>query len=169
MKYFSGFCFKGESKLFEDWLEVCDFCVAGFGMGAIDAFEYALQSETRIDKLQLFSPVFFQNRSEIFKKNQIERFLKNPDNYCSDFINRAQYPYHDDLSIYRKHSTKEVLKKALYYVWDQEQIKRLCERNTAIEVYLGGLDQILDTTAALEFFTPFADVYFMKNAGHLLR
>ena len=169
MKYFSGFCFKEEAVLFEDWLEECDFCVAGFGDGAIKAFEYVLQSETRTDKLQLFSPNFFQNKSNIFKKNQLQQFAKDPDNYCSDFINRAQYPYFENISEYRKHNTREALKKALYYVWDEEQIKMLCNQNTVIEVYLGGLDQISDTTATLKFFTPFADVYFMKKVGHILR
>jgi predicted esterase len=77
MIYFSGFCFQNEQILFENFLLKNDFTVAGFSYGAIRAFEYALKNRHRIDTLQLFSPAFFQDKSESFKKLQLLAFQKN--------------------------------------------------------------------------------------------
>ena len=63
-KYFSGFCFADESELFSDYLENNEFTVCGFSYGAIKAFEEVLNSDLRVDKLQLFSPAFFQSYDE---------------------------------------------------------------------------------------------------------
>ena len=66
-KYFSGFCFENESEIFDEYLEINDFTVSGFSYGAIKAFEEVLASNKRVDKLQLFSPAFFQSFDKKFK------------------------------------------------------------------------------------------------------
>ena len=68
MKFFSGFCLEGEEKLFDDFTCKNDFCVVGFSYGAQKALEYTLTCRERVDKLQLISPAFFQNKQEKFKK-----------------------------------------------------------------------------------------------------
>ncbi len=62
MIYFSGFGMTGEQELFVDYLDDREFVVAGFSYGAIEAFEYCLSATTRINKLQLLSPAFFQKK-----------------------------------------------------------------------------------------------------------
>ena len=75
-KYFSGFCFFEESELFEEYLIKNDFTFYGFSYGAIKAFEEALNSQKRVDTLQLFSPAFFQNYDDKFKRTQLMYFKK---------------------------------------------------------------------------------------------
>ena len=67
--FYSGFCFKNECEIFKDYLEIGDFIISGFSYGAIKAFKQALESKTRVDKLQLFSPAFFQTKDEKFKSS----------------------------------------------------------------------------------------------------
>ena len=86
MKFFSGFCFQNEKEIFKDYKQEGDFILGGFSYGAIKAFEYALSSKSRIDKLQLFSPAFFQNRDEKFKKLQLIYFKKDPELYINNFF-----------------------------------------------------------------------------------
>ena len=84
-KYFSGFCFFEESELFQDYIIQNDFTVSGFSYGAVKAFEEVLNSNNRVDKLQLFSPAFFQTQNEKFKRTQIMYFKKDANAYCQTF------------------------------------------------------------------------------------
>ena len=92
--FFSGFCFKNESKLFDEYLERNDFTISGFSYGAIKAFEKAINCETRIDKLQLLSPAFFQNKDEKFKKMQLMFFKKDEEQYIKNFLENIKSPFY---------------------------------------------------------------------------
>ena len=62
--FFSGFCLENEEELFSEYATPNDFTISGFSYGAIKAFEEVLNSNERVDKLQLFSPAFFQTQDK---------------------------------------------------------------------------------------------------------
>ena len=168
MRYFSGFCFENEQELFRDFLIKSDFCVAGFSYGAIKAFEYVYSSKNRIDTLQLFSPAFFQDRDEKFKRLQLVAFKKDKQNYLKNFYQNVLYPFETDISKYKKQGTAEELKELLNYKWDKEKLDIITKRGTRVEVYLGKLDKIINTEAAKEFFKTFATIYYFNRSGHII-
>ena len=167
-KYFSGFCFFEESELFQDYIIQNDFTVSGFSFGAIKAFEEVLNSNNRVDKLQLFSPAFFQTQNEKFKRTQIMYFKKDANAYCQTFLSNVLSPLDLDISKYFKLGSIEELQELLYYEWSEEKLQKLIEKGVKIEVYLGGNDKIIDASKAQEFFKKFATVYYIKEKGHLL-
>lgn len=166
--YFSGFCFFEESELFEEYLINNDFTFCGFSYGAIKAFEEALNSTKRVDKLQLFSPAFFQNFDDKFKRTQLMYFKKDANAYCESFLKNVIFPTNLDISKYFKLGTIEQLEELLYYEWSEEKLQKLLNKGTKIEIYLGGVDKIIDSSKAKEFFKNFATVYYIKEKGHLL-
>jgi enterochelin esterase-like enzyme len=166
--FFSGFCFFKESELFEEYLIKNDFTFNGFSYGAIKAFEEALLSNERVDKLQLFSPAFFQNFPEKFKRTQLMYFKKDALSYCKSFLENVIYPRNLDISKYFQLGTAQELEELLYYQWSEDKIERLLKKGTKIEVYLGANDKIIDALKAKEFFEKFATVYYIKEKGHLL-
>ena len=168
MKYFSGFCFEGEKELFKEWLDDRDFTVAGFSYGAIKAFEYAFTCRERIDKLQLFSPAFFQDKSDKFKRLQTISFAKNQDRYIQNFLNQVKFPCDIDIKKYFKKSSSIELEELLNYKWNTKKIQALKDKSIDIEVFVGAEDKIINPNAVLDFFTPYATIYFIKNTGHLL-
>ena len=167
-KYFSGFCFENESELFEDYLIKNDFTVSGFSYGAIKAFEEVLNSDERVDKLQLFSPAFFQTSNDKFKRMQLMFFKKDANSYCENFLKNVLNPTNKDISKYFQMGTFEELEELLNYQWSEEKLQRLVDKGTIIEVYLGEVDKIIDSQKAKEFFRNFATVYYIKEKGHLL-
>ena len=167
-KYFSGFCFFEESELFQDYIIQNDFTVSGFSYGAVKAFEEVLNSNNRVDKLQLFSPAFFQTQNEKFKRTQIMYFKKDENAYCQTFLSNVLSPLDLDISKYFKLGSIEELQELLYYEWSEEKLQKLIEKGVKIEVYLGGNDKIIDASKAQEFFKEFATVYYIKEKGHLL-
>lgn len=167
-RYFSGFCFVNESELFYEYLENNDFTVCGFSYGAIKAFEEVLNSNTRVDKLQLFSPAFFQTFDEKFKRMQLMFFKKDANAYCENFLKNVTSPTNQDISKYFNQGTTEELEELLNYVWSKEKLQKLVDNGTKIEVFLGGIDKIIDSSKAKEFFKDFATVYYIKEKGHLL-
>ena len=169
MKFFSGFCFQDEDKLFEEYLERSDFCVAGFSYGAVKAFEYTSTCRDRIDRLQLFSPAFFQDKSEKFRRLQTMSFAKNRDKYIENFLNQVKYPSDIELKDYFKEGSLSELEELLGYVWSTDKLDELSQKGIDIEVYLGEKDKIINPNSALEFFKPYARVYYKKSVGHLLR
>ena len=166
--YFSGFCFFEESELFDEYLIKNDFTISGFSYGAIKAFEQSLITNLRVDKLQLFSPAFFQNFDDKFKRTQLMYFKKDANAYCQSFLENVIFPTNLDISKYFKLGTIEQLEELLYYEWSEEKLQRLLDKGTKIEVYLGGVDKIIDSSKAKEFFKNFATVYYIKEKGHLL-
>ena len=167
-KYFSGFCFFDESELFDEYLEKSDFTVCGFSYGAIKAFEEVLNSNQRVDKLQLFSPAFFQTSNDKFKRMQLMFFKKDANSYCENFLKNVLNPTNKDISKYFQMGTFEELEELLNYQWSEEKLQRLVDKGTIIEVYLGEVDKIIDSQKAKEFFKNFATVYYIKEKGHLL-
>lgn len=167
-KYFSGFCFFEESELFQDYIIQNDFTVSGFSYGAVKAFEDVLNSNKRVDKLQLFSPAYFQTKDEKFKRTQVMYFKKDANAYCQTFLSNVLSPLDLDISKYFKLGSIEELQELLYYEWSEEKLQKLIEKGVKIEVYLGGNDKIIDASKAQEFFKEFATVYYIKEKGHLL-
>lgn len=167
-KYFSGFCFQNESKLFGEYLQQSAFTVAGFSYGAQKAFEYALQTTSRVDILQLFSPAFFQNKDEKYKRMQLMFFKKDAKSYCDNFLNNVGLNSSKLFKEYFTQGSYEQLDELLHYVWDEEKLQQLLKKGTQIEVFLAGNDAIIDSCVAYEFFKPFATVYFIKDLGHIL-
>jgi len=75
--YFSGFSLVNEKELFEDYIIENDFTVSGFSYGAQKACEYVLNTNNRIDLLQLFSPSYFNDKDIKYKRMQLIYFKKN--------------------------------------------------------------------------------------------
>ena len=165
--HFSGFSLKNEEHLFDEYLEKSDFIVSGFSYGAMKAFEYVLNTNKRVDKLQLFSPAYFNNKDKTYKRMQLIYFNKNSSLYCDNFFKNCGFT-NEFLSKYFELGIKEELKELLNYKWDAIKLKMLVKRNIQIEIYIGGRDRIIDTQQALEFFKQFGEVYYIKNKGHIL-
>lgn len=166
--FFSGFCFFNESELFDEYIIRNDFTISGFSYGAIKAFEEALNTQDRVDKLQLFSPAFFQNFDEKFKRTQIMYFKKDENTYIQTFLNNVVYPSTKDISKYFKLGTAQELEELLTYIWSEEKLQKLVDKGVKIEVYLGADDKIIDSLKVKEFFQKFATIYYIKEKGHLL-
>lgn len=166
--YFNGFALQNEEHFFDAFLERGPYVISGFSYGAIKAFKEALNSQTRVDKLQLFSPAFFQSKSSKFKRLQLMGYQKSNDLYLQKFTENCFLPYTVEAVTYAKHSAAE-LEELLTYEWDEKELQLLVNRGTTIEVYLGGLDKISDTGAAYAFFRPLATVTLVKKANHFLQ
>ena len=168
-KYFSGFSLKDEKELFSEYLVENDCTISGFSYGAVKAFEEVLNSEKRVDLLQLFSPAFFQTQNEKFIRMQLMFFNKDSKSYCENFLKNISYPSNIDSSVYFQEGSYEELQTLLTYKWDEEKLNKVLEKGTRIEVYLGGVDKIIDSSKAYEFFKDFSTVYLIKNSGHILK
>ena len=168
MLYFSGFSLQNEEELFKDFLIESKFCVVGFSYGAIRALEYAINSKSRVDRLILLSPAFFQNKSKAFIKTQLRYFKLNRDTYIENFLENAKYPSDVDLKKYLKVGTLNELEELLNYRWDIDRLEELKRNGVDIEVFLGERDKIIDSNRALEFFSKVTTTYLLKGRGHIL-
>ncbi|MGB5966357.1 MAG: alpha/beta hydrolase, partial [Sulfurimonadaceae bacterium] len=83
--YFSGFALRDEAHFFNAFLDDGQYVLSGFSYGAIKAFKEAMKSSTRVDKLQLISPAFFQSKGAKFKRLQLMGYQKNSDAYLAKF------------------------------------------------------------------------------------
>lgn len=167
-KYFSGFCLQNEKELFSNYLEENEFTICGFSYGAIKAFEEVLNSNHRVDKLQLFSPAFFQTQDKKFKRMQLMFFKKDEKAYCNNFLQNIAYPISIDTSKYFIQGSFEELEELLYYEWDEKKLQELVNKGTKIEVFLGQNDKIIDSNKANDFFKDYGTVYYIKEKGHIL-
>jgi hypothetical protein len=167
--FFSGFSLAREATLFSDLLDPTPFCISGFSYGAIRAFEYARTSHTRIDKLQLFSPAFFQNKEPKYKRQQLLFFQKDRKRYIDNFLKNCAFPAKTDLTSYVQEGTSGELKALLEYEWLPESLQSLQKKGTTLEIHLGRHDRIIDAEAARAFFKPYATVYYYNHCGHLLK
>jgi len=168
MKYFSGFSLTNEEELFREFIIDSEFCVAGFSYGAIRAFEYALTSKKRVDRLILLSPAFFQNKSKAFIRAQLRYFKRDKSRYIKEFLKNASYPSNIDLNQYLKIGTLQELEYLLNYKWKPEKIKKLQQSGVKIEVFLAEQDKIIDSKEALKLFSSITTTYYLKNRGHIL-
>jgi hypothetical protein len=165
--YFSGFSLTGEEELFNEYQEKSDFVVSGFSYGSIKALEYALSTSRRIDKVQLFSPAYFNDKDKKYKRMQLMYFKKDALKYCDNFLQNSGFPQ-GIKSRYFILGKYEELEELLNYKWDILKFKNLVAKNIKIEVYLGNEDKIVDSSEALEFFRQFGEVYYIKDKGHIL-
>jgi pimeloyl-ACP methyl ester carboxylesterase len=166
--YFSGFSLKDEGELFKEYLIEGDFTVSGFSLGAIEAFEYVLNADDRIDRLQLISPAFFQTKDKKFKRLQTINYKKNQEAYEKEFLKNIAYPSSIDLDRYFKKDTLISLERLLNYEWMENELKKVRDRGVDIEIYLGSKDKIIDAKKAFDFFKKYATVYYIKEKGHIL-
>lgn len=167
-KYFSGFCLNNEKELFVEYSKENDFTISGFSFGAIKAFEEVLNSDERVDTLQLFSPAFFQTQDKKFIRMQLMFFKKDAKAYCDNFLKNISYPKDVDTSKYFSLGTYNQLEELLTYKWCEENLQKVVDKGTKIVVYLGAEDKIIDALKAKEFFSSYATVYYIKNIGHIL-
>ena len=168
MLFFSGFGLKNEEMLFNFWLEKNDFCVAGFSYGAIKAVEYCLNSESRVDRLILLSPAFFNDKDSKYKRMQLMFYSKDKQAYTNNFLQNITNGSNVDLTPYLNSTNKEQLEELLYYSWSKKKLQTIASIGTTIEVILGGKDKIIDAKKAKEFFEDVATVYYIKDANHIL-
>ena len=166
--FFSGFCFKNEEELFSEYIIKNDFTISGFSYGAIKAFQEVLNSNQRVDKLQLFSPAFFQTQDKKYVRLQLMFFKKDAKSYCENFLKNVASPSNIDLSKYFELGTYEELEELMTFKWIEEDIKKVLDKGTKIEVYLGSDDKIIDSSIARDFFRKFATVYYINDKGHIL-
>jgi len=169
MTYFSGFCLQHEEKYFAQYLIDSLYCVAGFSYGAQQAFEYVYHSKTRIDRLILLSPAFFQKQKPSFIRTQLRYFEAGQEAYVKQFLANVTHPSKLNLSNCLKVGKKEELEALLTYQWDSKKIQDVLARGTVIEVFFGAEDKIIDPQEALDFFSPLATTYFIKEVGHILQ
>lgn len=166
--YFSGFCLENEACLFDEYRQINDFTVSGFSYGAIKAFEEVLNSDERVDTLQLFSPAFFQTQDKKFKRMQLMFFKKDAQAYCDNFLENIAYPSSLDTNKYFNLGTYDELEELLTYEWSEEKLQSLVNKGVKIEVFLGEKDKIIDSKKANDFFVNYATVYYIKEKGHIL-
>jgi hypothetical protein len=193
MKYFSGFCFCDEKKLFENYLDDSDYSIAGFSLGAIKALEYTYKNicddidtklstkqSARIDKLTLLSPAYFNDKDKKFIRMQLMYFKKDKSSYIDNFISNSLYPLKSsdiDVSSYITDGDYDELEFLLNYRFEIDKLKKILENGTKVEIYLGNRDKIINYDMAKEFFDEllgFANltiytVCTVNNSGHLLR
>jgi len=168
MPFYSGFCLRNESDFFAPWLRRDTYTVAGFSYGAVKALRHILERRERIDTLQLFSPAYFLDKTEGFKRLQLKAYRRDTALYRSRFTESCFAPYPvQEVETYDEGA--EALEELLTYEWPAETLRTLAERGIRIEVYLGEKDAVIDAAAAREFFTAYATVYYFKNANHFLR
>lgn len=171
MKFYSGFSLKNESYLFDAYIKSSEYCVCGFSYGAIAALEEVLkmlQEKRRVDTLQLFAPAFFQTKEQKFKRLQLMGYKKNRALYIEQFLQVCFSPYREKI-VEQKESSYEELEELLEYVWEEELLQYIANQGVKIEVYLGGLDGVIDSNAAREFFIKMATVTYIKDANHFLQ
>ncbi|OQX50037.1 MAG: hypothetical protein B5M46_02145 [Epsilonproteobacteria bacterium 4484_20] len=168
MRYFNGFSLSGEELFFRDCLPESEFCVAGFSYGAQKAVEYVHATQRRVDRLILLSPAFFQTERPGFVRTQLRYFEAGKEAYVRQFLENVSYPSRTELAPFLQTGSKEELEALLTYTWDVEKMKEVIKRGTAIEVFLGGEDKIIDSAAAAAFFEKYVTTYLIKDAGHLL-
>ena len=171
MKFFSGFSLKNEEHFFEPYINRSEYSICGFSYGAIKALDYVkeqLELGNRVDKLQLFSPAFFQTKSEKFKRLQMLSHSKSRLEYMKQFIDSCFAPYEKKVVEFKK-STKDELFELLNYEWNLNDFEYLISKGLHVEVYLGGEDKIIDVDGAKEFFLEVSTVTYIKNANHFLQ
>jgi len=170
MKFFSGFSLINEEYLFEEYIEGSQYSICGFSYGAIKALNATsemLKNSQRVDRLQLFSPAFFQTKEEKFKRLQLMSYKKSKLLYLKQFMKGCFFPYEEKI-VENIDTDISELKELLEYEWSIERLKDIADKGVKIEVYLGSCDAIIDVQQAREFFLEVATVTYIKEANHFL-
>ena len=165
--FFSGFCLNDEKELFEQYRISNDFSVSGFSFGAQKALEYVVNSDKRVDVLQLFSPAYFNDKDTKYKRMQLMFFKKDSLAYSEKFLTNCGFTK-EQKDQYFTLGSYEDLDQLLNYNWNKEKLENLISKGIKLEVYLGSDDKIIDSEATKEFFKEFAEVYYIKQKGHIL-
>ncbi len=171
MKFFSGFALKNEASLFSHLLKEWEnnpYVVAGFSYGAIEAFEYTLKNDRRIDRLILLSPAWFLDKDRAFVRTQLIYFKKDPQTYLDTFFQNAVQPANIDLNPYRGEGDAQALQKLLTYPWEKTTLQSLQKRGIKLQIFLGAKDRIIDATKAHDHFKNFGESWLFKAWGHFL-
>ena len=171
MKFYSGFSLKNDIHFFSDYINSSEYTVSGFSYGAIRAFKHVVQTldkGERVDTLQLFSPAFFQTKSEKFKKTQLMGFKRDKSSYLEAFISSCFSPYPKG-AVERSEALYEELEELLNYEWSLPSLQELANRGVKIEAYLGESDGVIDVVNAKEFFLEVSTLTYVKNANHFLQ
>ncbi|MGZ8547788.1 MAG: pimelyl-ACP methyl ester esterase BioV [Sulfuricurvum sp.] len=169
MTFYSGFSLLNDRPFFESFCNNSDYTVAGFSYGAIHAARHVLQSKQRIDTLQLFSPAFFQTKSESFKRLQLTGFSKSPQEYLKRFAESCFAPCEVQEVKHDWNANAEQLRELLYYEWTNVLMKSIVAKGIRIEVFLGLEDKVIDVLGARDFFLPFATVTSIRTGNHFLQ
>jgi len=167
--HFSGFCFKNESLLFDEFIDKSRPFISSFSYGCIQAMEYILTENIKIDNLYMFSPSFFNTQALSFKNNQLKIFRKSPEKYLDYFYKNCLYDKKINIDNYKKIDNIEILEQLLFYKWQEHTLQKIINKNIKIMVYLGKEDKIIDINEAKEFFNNYASIIEIPNAGHLLK
>ncbi len=169
MIYFSGFSLANEEELFSSYYSDNNNTVVGFSYGGQRAFEYLYRSTTRIDRLILISPAFFQSKKPSYIRTQLRYFETNQEDYINQFLSNITHPSNEDISPFLSNGTKEQLRELLEYKWDRERLQEVVDRGVTIEIFVGEQDKIIDSLEVVEFFKSFATIYQINGVGHILR
>jgi hypothetical protein len=169
MTFYSGFSLLNEEHFFESYLEKNNYTVAGFSYGAIAAVRHAVESTSRIDTLQLFSPTFFQTKSEPFKRLQLNGFRQSPQEYRNRFLESCFSPYPAQEVELDWNANEQQLRELLYFEWTAELMESIVSKGIRIEVFLGDEDRVIDVVGAREFFLPYSTVMSMRSGNHFLQ
>ena len=171
MNFHSGFSLKNDSHFFKEYRDDSVFCVSGFSYGAIKAFKYVqeqVNNGKRVDRLQLFSPAFFQTKENKFKEVQEQLFVKNKGKYLSQFLAGCFAPLNEQ-KVEQISTKREELHDLLYFEWELDALRELEAKGVVIEVYLGGKDRIIDVITAQKFFLQTCTLTYIKKANHFLQ
>ncbi len=169
--YFSGFCLKNEKDVFSQYLVESDFTISGFSYGAIKAFQYTLEcvkNGKRVDRLQLFSPAYFNDETIKFKRLQLMFFKKDEVSYKNNFIKNTIYPNNIDISQYIINGTYDELNELLNYEWKEDELDLILTSGIKLEIFIGSKDKIVNSENSKKLFRKYGDVYFIKGVGHSL-
>lgn len=168
--FFSGFCLENEKELFSEYLEENDFTISAFSYGCvklIKAFQNGEFEDKRVDKIQFFSPSFFNDKDKKYVRLQMMFFKKDSNEYSNNFLKNCGFEDSQKKNYFKLGTGKE-LQELLEYKWDEKLLENIISKGIKIEVFLGGDDKIIDSQKALEFFKPLCEVYFIKDKQHIL-
>lgn len=166
MPYFGGFGLKGESGLFEEILQddiLNPYVAVGFDVGCVEALKYTedcLKSQLRIQKLILISPLFCHLLDSVNYEN-VQNYwaLSVQPTHCFDTIK----PY------VKNHKSMLTKQHFLFsFKWERKTFDILNKNGIEINVYLGGIDPLIESTKTLDFFKAFASVWIYRHYAHLL-
>jgi len=169
MKYFSGFSLHNEQELFDEYTLKGEYNVAGFSYGAQKAFEYVLNTDNRIDTLQLFSPAYFNDKHNEYKASQLKAFKLNQSYYIKKFIQHVVFPSNISLDKYMSSGTYEELNELLNYTWSIQKLQKIIDKGVLIEVYIGKEDKVVSSSQINDFFAHTCEIYKFNHCGHILQ